>query len=114
MSDPTRWVDLDSVLDTEARRRVVSLYIPTGTVPVFPWKVAEGCFSLKKQTQRCALSFGVILNQEGGIQQYDVVPSIICPSFSYSYDKADVVIEEKTDEDLVTLMEISNLRCIAA
>jgi exoribonuclease-2 len=36
IADPSRYVELGSPLDKEARRRLSSHYLPTGTVPMFP------------------------------------------------------------------------------
>lgn len=110
VSDPSRWIGYDSVLDLEARKRVISLYVPTGAIPVYPWKVAEGCFSLRTGVKCFALSFGAVLDKKGDIETYEVVPSLIIPQTSLSYVEAEKVILKGSDKDLKTLTDISKRR----
>lgn len=110
VSDPSRWMDLDSELDLEARKRVISLYVPTGAIPVYPWKLAEGKFSLRKNTKCFALSFGALLSDEGELESYEVTPSLIMPQTSFNYSEAETAIEKGNNSDLNTLVDISKLR----
>jgi len=110
VSDPTRWISLDSPLDLEARKRVISLYVPTGPIPIFPWKLAAGVFSLRTRVKTCALSFGAVLTDEGDIESYEVTPSIIIPTSSFNYANAEKLIESKSDPEMVVLADLSILR----
>lgn len=101
---------MDSALDLEARNRVVSLYIPTGPIPMFPWKLAEGIFSLRAEMDCYALSFGAILKEDGSIDSCEIVPSIIRPKERLSYSEAQEAIDENSDEDLLALMNVSKKR----
>ena len=113
VSDPSRWIELDSNVDLEARKRVVSLYIPTGAIPVYPWKLAEGCFSLRTGVRSHALSFGATLDATGAVQDFEVVPSIITPSMNFTYTEAEEAIREGKSEELKQFQEISALRFLA-
>ena len=46
VADPTRWLHPGDALDSEARRRSRTLYLPWGYVPMFPRELARGPFSL--------------------------------------------------------------------
>eukprot|EP00976_Prorocentrum_cordatum_P012091 242792-Prorocentrum_minimum.AAC.1 len=46
VADPSRLIDMDDVLDLAGRERGTSAYLPTGTIPMFPWEVAAGPMSL--------------------------------------------------------------------
>ena len=78
IADPSRYIELGSPLEKEARRRASSLYLPTGTVPMFPMSLASGPLSLNPGEVSCALSVGLMLDADGGIDAS--TPPIITPS----------------------------------
>ncbi len=48
VADPTRWLAPGSALDLAGRERGRTLYLPWGSVPMFPRQLAEGPFSLRE------------------------------------------------------------------
>ena len=78
IADPSRYVELGSPLDKEARRRLSSHYLPTGTVSMFPMSLAAGPLSLTPDEISCALSVGIMLDADGGIDES--MPPVITPS----------------------------------
>ena len=78
VADPTRFVPLGSPLETEARHRGSSVYLPTGLIPMFPLSIAAGPLSLREDQPSCALSFGVVLDADGAINAD--YPPLITPS----------------------------------
>lgn len=93
IADPTRIVNPGDELDLEARRRSTSLYLPTGMVPMFPSELATGPMSLVQGQVCSALSFGVILDQSGGIQEYEIHSSLIKPTYRLTYDDVDEMLQ---------------------
>lgn len=93
IADPSRWVAPGETLDLEARRRSTTLYLPTGMVPMFPKELATGPMSLIQGQRCCALSFGVILAESGGIESYIIQPSYIQPTYRLTYDDVDEMLE---------------------
>ena len=92
IADPTRLVEPEDELDLEARRRSTSLYLPTGMVSMFPEELATGPMSLIEGKVCSALSFGVILDDEGGIKEYEIHPSLIKPTYRLTYDDVDEML----------------------
>ena len=78
VADPTRFVPIGSQLEVEARRRGSSIYLPTGTIPMFPMSLAKGPLSLVQGKASCALSLGVMLDPTGAIDRSR--PAVITPS----------------------------------
>lgn len=93
IADPTRLVSPGDELDLDARRRSTSMYLPTGTISMFPVELATGPMSLV-QGQVCpALSFAVVLDENGAVEEYSIHPSLIKPTYRLTYDDVDHMIE---------------------
>lgn len=93
IADPSRWVMPGDELDLEARRRSTTLYLPTGMIPMFPTELATGPMSLVQGKICTALSFGVILDETGGVQEYSIHPTIIKPTYRLTYEDVDEMLD---------------------
>ncbi len=93
IADPTRWISPGDTLDSEARKRCTTVYLPTGTIPMFPFELAAGPMSLVQGEICYALSFGVILDAEGGVEEFSIQPSLVKPTYRLTYEDADEMIE---------------------
>lgn len=93
IADPTRLMSPGDELDLEARRRTTTLYLPTGMIPMFPSELATGPMSLIQGNICCALSFGIILDESGAVEDYEIYPSLIRPTYRLTYDDVDEMLE---------------------
>ncbi|NJR50258.1 MAG: VacB/RNase II family 3'-5' exoribonuclease [Leptolyngbyaceae cyanobacterium CSU_1_3] len=93
IADPTRWLVPGDDLDLEARRRITTIYLPTGMIPMFPSELATGPMSLIQGKVCCALSFGVILDESGGVQDYRIYTSLIKTTYRLTYDDVDEMLQ---------------------
>ncbi|GIL47259.1 hypothetical protein Vafri_4119 [Volvox africanus] len=93
VADPTRWIRPGSNLDVAGRERIRTLYLPWGSVPMFPRQLAEGPFSLREGQVCDAMSVCVLLDKDGSLERPRVVPSRVRVSHKLTYDQADAVLE---------------------
>ncbi|HEY9829468.1 MAG TPA: ribonuclease R family protein [Stenomitos sp.] len=93
IADPTRLVMQGDELDLEARRRSTTLYLPTGMIPMFPPELATGPMSLVQGRVCPALSFGVVLDEAGCIQDYQIRASLVKPTYRLTYEDVDEMLE---------------------
>ncbi|MDJ0568912.1 MAG: ribonuclease R [Pleurocapsa sp. MO_192.B19] len=112
IADPTRLVEPGDELDLEARRRSTSLYLPTGMVSMFPTELATGPMSLVQGQVCSALSFGVILDEIGGIQEYEIHSSLIKPTYRLTYDDVDEMLQLglQNEPEIADLAQQAQLR----
>lgn len=112
IADPTRWLLPGDDLDLEARRRGTTLYLPTGSIPMFPTELATGPMSLVQGQECCALSFGVLLGLEGNIEDFEIYTSRIRPTYRLTYDDADEMLELgiEAERELGAIAHWSNAR----
>jgi exoribonuclease-2 len=93
IADPTRWLMPEDELDLEARKRGSTVYLPTGMIPMFPEVLATGPMSLVQGLECCALSFGIILDTTGAVEDYSIHASIIKPTYRLTYEDVDEMLE---------------------
>ncbi|PSB21659.1 RNB domain-containing ribonuclease [Phormidesmis priestleyi ULC007] len=93
IADPTRWLIPGDDLDLEARRRTTTIYLPTGMIPMFPSELATGPMSLNQGEVCCALSFGVVLDESGGVQDFSIHTSLIKATYRLTYDDVDEMLQ---------------------
>ncbi len=112
IADPSRHVLPGDVIDLEARRRGTTVYLPTGSVPMFPEELATGPMSLVQGQDCCALSFAVCLDAEGGIEAYAIHPTRIRPTYRLTYEDVDEMLELglTAEQELLDLWEMAQRR----
>lgn len=93
IADPTRWLEPGDELDLEARRRSTTVYLPTGMIPMFPSELATGPMSLVQGKVCCALSFGVVLDDTGAVQDYTIHASKIKSTYRLTYEDVDEMLQ---------------------
>lgn len=112
IADPTRWLLPGDDLDLEARRRTTTVYLPTGMIPMFPSELATGPMSLNQGNTCCALSFGVILEPSGQVQEFTIHTSLIKTTYRLTYDDVDEMLELgiQNESELVEIARWAKLR----
>ncbi len=93
IADPTRWLTPGDTLDLEARRRSTTIYLPTGAVSMFPVALATGPMSLNTGDVCCALSFEVLLADDGSIEHYQIHASHIKITYRLTYEDVEEMLQ---------------------
>jgi exoribonuclease II len=112
IADPTRWLVPGDELDLEARRRTTTIYLPTGMIPMFPPELATGPMSLNPGKVACALSFGIMLDEAGGVQDYCIHASLIKSTYRLTYEDVDEMLQlgVQAESELEVLFQAAKQR----
>ncbi|NMF57903.1 ribonuclease catalytic domain-containing protein [Pseudanabaena yagii] len=110
IADPTRWLDPDSPLDRDARKRGTSVYLPTGVIPMFPIELAAGPMSLIENKVCHAVSFAVDLDEVGAVAHYEIVTSLVKPNYRLTYEDVEEMLQLGVEDDLDRLADFARLR----
>lgn len=111
IADPGRLIALGSTTDALARRRGTSFYLPTGMIPMLPLDLTAGPLSLNQGQVTPALSFGVILEEDGKLKDFEITPSLITPTLRLTYQEADGLLGDDSGEpDLAELGRLAQKR----
>jgi exoribonuclease-2 len=97
IADPSRCVTPNSAVDLLARERVSSIYLPERArdpITMFPAPLVSSNFNLLHDHTNYALSFGIRLQEDGQVDEYVIVPSIVPPVHKRTYALVDDWLHE--------------------
>ncbi|WP_030321657.1 RNB domain-containing ribonuclease [Streptomyces flavochromogenes] len=111
IADVAAFVTPGSALDTEAHRRVLTLYFPDGKVPLHPTVLSEGAASLLPGEPRPALLWRIDLDAQGRRVATDVRRALVRSRAKLDYATVQKQIDTGTAEEPVALLrDIGRLR----
>ncbi|MEU0083559.1 RNB domain-containing ribonuclease [Streptomyces sp. NPDC006274] len=111
IADVAAFVTPGGVLDSEAHRRVQTLYFPDEKIPLHPPVLSEGAASLLPGQSAPALLWRVDLDGEGRTVSADVRRALVRSRAKLDYEGAQRQIDTGTAEQpLALLKEIGKLR----
>jgi exoribonuclease R len=111
IADVAAFVRPGGAVDTEAHRRVTTLYFPDTRVPLHPPVLSEGAASLLPGQNRPAVLWTIDLDADGRTVAVDVRRALVRSRVRYDYETAQRRIDDGTaEEPLALLAEIGRLR----
>jgi len=116
IADADHWSPRNTDIFQAAQQRATSLYLPTGSVPMFPPDLGFGAMSLGANSDSYALSLSVELNEDGSIDtdSLQLTPSLINVKYRLSYDEVDEMFDDGVayfeESDLGALLAEANKR----
>ncbi|GGZ94451.1 ribonuclease R [Streptomyces spiroverticillatus] len=111
IADVAAFVAPGGALDTEAHRRVTTLYFPDEKVPLHPQLLSEGAASLLPDQTCPALLWRIDLDADGGAVATDVRRALVRSRAKLDYEGVQRQIDNGTaEEPLALLRDIGRLR----
>jgi len=111
IADVSAFVHPGGPIDLEARRRVVTIYLPDRRTPLHPPELSEGAASLLAGQDRQALVWQLRLDEAGGLVEAKVERAQVRSRRAWSYAEAQAALDAGTaDEALVLLAEVGRRR----
>jgi len=111
IADVSHFIAQDSPLDTEAKDRGNSVYLPGKTIPMLPEILSNGICSLQPDQKRFVKSVYLTYDQKGKVVSRNFANSIMCSTQRLTYQQADRILKGHTKDarpeviDLLTNME---------
>lgn len=88
IADVSHYVEKESTLDHEARKRATSVYLPTGVLPMLPPRLSNDLCSLEPQKDRLAMTVRIRYDAEGRLVEEEAMESVIRVSANVPYGEA--------------------------
>ena len=92
IADVSAFIPMDSALDTEARQRGNSVYLPGKVLPMLPEILSNGICSLQPGQKRFAKSVYITYDGEGNVLGREFANSIIRSTTRLTYTEADDIL----------------------
>lgn len=94
IADVSHYVDWESAIDLEARRRSTSVYLADRVLPMLPERLCNDLCSLRPDEDRLAFTVDIELDAQGRVRMYEPYPSVIRSRVRMDYGTADVLLRE--------------------
>lgn len=94
IADVSHYVDWESVIDLEARRRSTSVYLADRVLPMLPERLCNDLCSLRPDEDRLAFTVDIELDAQGRVRTYEPYPSVIRSRVRMDYGAADALLRE--------------------
>ncbi|MBO8233861.1 RNB domain-containing ribonuclease [Prochlorococcus marinus XMU1419] len=107
ISNPCKLFLHGSNVDLNARKRNSSLYLIDQYVPMLPNDILEKA-NLAQNKVSETISASIEFNDDGSIQNYEILEAIIKPKYQLTYEDANEILELEPKEES-ELVEIKNL-----
>ncbi len=96
IADVSSFVTQDSPLDTEAKNRGNSVYLPGRTIPMLPEVLSNGICSLQPGQKRFVKSVYLTYDQQGKVLSRKFANSVMCSTQRLTYEQADRILKGHT------------------
>lgn len=94
IADVSHYVTTYSPLDIEAERRTTSVYVVDRVVPMLPHALSNGICSLNPKVVRLTQTCDMVVNQDGSVETYEIVPSFIKSDYRMTYNNVNKILHE--------------------
>ena len=107
ISNPCKLFLTDSEIDIDARSKCSSLYLIDQYISMLPAEIIEKA-NLNQNKLSETISASIIFNDNGSVNNYEIVEAIIKPKYQLTYEDAEEIIELQPKEE-IEIIEIKDL-----
>jgi ribonuclease R len=93
IADVSHFIPMNSPLDTEAKNRGNSAYLPAKTIPMLPEILSNGICSLQPGQKRFVKSAYITYDRQGNVLGRDFANSVMCSFERLTYEQADAMLK---------------------
>ena len=98
IADVTNYVQENSALDREAKKRGTSVYLADRVIPMLPHTLSNGICSLNEGEDRLALSCLMKIDENGTIVDHEICESVIRVDRRMTYTAVKQILEDEDEE----------------
>ncbi|MHC4394787.1 MAG: ribonuclease R [Planctomycetota bacterium] len=106
IADVASFIAVDSPLDSEAKERGNSVYLPGKTIPMLPETLSNGICSLQPNQKRFAKSVYLTYDSKANIISRSFANSLLCSTQRLTYQQADRILKGHTKNTSPHVIEL--------
>lgn len=95
IADVTNYVQENSAIDREARKRGTSVYLADRVIPMLPHRLSNGICSLNAGEDRLALSCIMKVNEKGIVTDHEIAETVIHVDERMTYTSVKKILEDE-------------------
>lgn len=108
IADVAHYIEPDSTLDREAKKRATTIHLGNKIIPMWPERVKE-CCSLLPNQDRLSISVFLIFDDKGQVIESQIKPTLIRVDYQLTYKEIQSMISAgKTTPELQSTLSILN------
>ena len=100
IADVANYVQENSALDKEARKRGTSVYLVDRVIPMLPHKLSNGICSLNQGVDRLALSCLMDVDSQGNVIGHRLAETVIHVERRMTYTSVKKILEDHEEEEI--------------
>ena len=98
IADVSNYVQENSALDREAKKRGTSVYLVDRVIPMLPQRLSNGICSLNEGEDRLALSCLMDIDTKGNVVSHKIAETVIRVTRRMSYTQVKEILEDRDEE----------------
>jgi ribonuclease R len=107
IADVAAYVQPESALDREARRRGNSVYLPDRVIPMLPERLSNGVCSLNPDVDRLTHSVFVHFDRNGQVKSTRFGKSVIRSARRLTYKQAYAILKSRPEDELSERLHVA-------
>ncbi len=99
IADVSAYVEENSYLDTEAKKRAFTVYLPHKVYPMLPFELSNELCSLKPEVDRLAYVFKMKIDEKTlKVEKSELFEAVINSKKRFTYGRIDRILDKKFDQ----------------